>query len=95
LRGLFVPEEFEEHSGKPEDRIRRKTLGVREVPHRMKGPMDVGAPIHQVKDFFFLGHDSFALLGHEREKKSRQVTSGGKVTAGWLRDALGKISLND
>jgi hypothetical protein len=93
VRGLFVPEEFEEHSGKPEDRIRRKTLGVRQVPHGMKGSMDVGAPVHQVKDFFFLGHDSLNLLVHEREKKSRQVLSGNKVMAGWIRESLGKIPL--
>jgi hypothetical protein len=48
----------------------------------MKGSMDVRAPIHQVKDCFFLAHDSFNLLGHERVKKSRQASSGGKVMVG-------------
>jgi hypothetical protein len=61
----------------------------------MKGSMDVGAPIHQVKDFFFLDHGSFNLLGHEREKTRRQASSGGKDAAGWIRGALGKVSLTD
>jgi hypothetical protein len=68
VRRLFVPQEFEEHSGEPKDRIRRKALGVREVPHRMIGSMDVGTSVHQIKNFFFLGHASLNLLGHEREK---------------------------
>jgi hypothetical protein len=65
---LFVPQEFEEHSGEPKDRIRRKALGVREVPHRMIGSMDIGTSVHQIKNFFFLGHASLNLLGHKREK---------------------------
>src|SRR5512136_1144848 len=78
---LFISQEFEEHSGEPKDRVRGKTLGVREVPHRMKGPMDIGTPIHQIKNFFFLGHEFFNLLGHEREKKNRKVCSGGNIMA--------------